>query len=423
VYDGTTSATATGTAALSGLVLSQTVTLGGTPTYTFASANVGTATSISTTGYTISGNAAVNYTLTQPTLSANITVATLSVTASAQSKTYGSTAPTSGTFNTNFTVSGLQGADAASGATLGYSGSTAGNTATAAVGSYTITPSALTLSSGSTSNYSISYTTGSLTVNAATLTVTASALSKNYGSTVPTSGTLNTNFTVSGLQNSDAVSGATLGYSGSPAANLATATVGAYTITPAAVTLSTGLTSNYTISYVTGTLTVNAVNLTVTASAQSKTYGSTAPTSGTLSTNFTVTGLQGTDAASGVTLGYSGSPTGNLATAAAGSYTITPSVLTLSSGSTSNYDITYSTGTLTVNTAALTITGLTANNKTYDGTTVATYSGTEAYSGLQNGESFTVSGTPTAAFATASVGSGKATIKKKKESLTIIKLR
>ena len=52
------------------------------------------------------------------------------------------------------------------------------------------------------------------------------------------------------------------------------------------------------------------------------------------------------------------------------------------------------------------ITGLTANNKEYDGTTAATLSGTAAYSGLVNGETFTVTGTPTATFASANVGTG-----------------
>ncbi len=96
------------------------------------------------------------------------------------------------------------------------------------------------------------------TVSTKALTVTASAQSKSFGNTSPTSGTLDTDFTVSGLVNSDAISGATLGYSGSPAGNLATAVAGTYTITPSVVTFSTG-TGNYNPSYVTGSLTINAV--------------------------------------------------------------------------------------------------------------------------------------------------------------------
>jgi hypothetical protein len=77
VYDGTTTATATGTAVLSGVIGSDAgeVILGGTPIYTFASADVANGIEISTTGYTISGAPAGNYSLVQPTLSANITAA------------------------------------------------------------------------------------------------------------------------------------------------------------------------------------------------------------------------------------------------------------------------------------------------------------------------------------------------------------
>lgn len=49
------------------------VSLEGTPVYTFVSKAVGTGVTITTTGYTISGSDAGNYTLIQPDLSADIT--------------------------------------------------------------------------------------------------------------------------------------------------------------------------------------------------------------------------------------------------------------------------------------------------------------------------------------------------------------
>ena len=98
---------------------------------------------------------------------------------------------------------------------------------------------------------------------------------------------------------------------------------------------------------------------------------------------------------------------GTTATSAVGNYTLTPSAATGGTFTASNYSISYSTGTLTVNTASLTITGISANNKVYDGTTTATLSGTAAYSGLVNSESFSVTGTPTASFASAAVGTSK----------------
>ena len=75
VYDDTTAATATGTATLSGIIGADDVILGGSPVFTFASANVGTGITINTSGYTISGTDSGNYTLTQPTLSGDITAA------------------------------------------------------------------------------------------------------------------------------------------------------------------------------------------------------------------------------------------------------------------------------------------------------------------------------------------------------------
>ncbi len=57
-----------------------------------------------------------------------------------------------------------------------------------------------------------------------------------------------------------------------------------------------------------------------------------------------------------------------------------------------------------VNPATLTITGLSASGKTYDGNTTVSVSGTAAFSGLQSGDSFTPSGSLTWAFPSANVG-------------------
>ena len=53
--------------------------LGGSPVFTYESANVGTNISINTTGYTISGADADKYTLVQPTLTGDITAKELSI--------------------------------------------------------------------------------------------------------------------------------------------------------------------------------------------------------------------------------------------------------------------------------------------------------------------------------------------------------
>ena len=201
-----------------------------------------------------------------------------------------------------------------------------------------------------TSSYASGATTQAFTINQATTTITTAptATGITFGQTLASS-------TLSGGVASVGGSFAFTTPSTSPNAGTANQS---YTFTPTS--------TNYTTVTGNVSVTVSPATLTVTASDQSKTYGTTSPISGTLNTNFTVVGLQGTDVASGATLSYSGSPAGNLATATAGNYTITPSALTLSSGSTGNYSITYTTGTLTIGQVTTTITTLpTASTITY----------------------------------------------------------
>ena len=163
IYDGSTSVSVTGTATYSGLVNSESFTVNDVVSWAFTTnGNVGVGKAITQTGaYTVPSN---NYSITQPTLTATISAAPLTITASAQSKNFGGTSSTTGA--TSFTTSGLQGSDAVGTVTLTYSGSPAGNLATATAGSYTITPSAASFTTGSGSNYTISYATGSLTISA-----------------------------------------------------------------------------------------------------------------------------------------------------------------------------------------------------------------------------------------------------------------
>jgi subtilase family serine protease len=102
------------------------------------------------------------------------------------------------------------------------------------------------------------------------------------------------------------------------------------------------------------TLTVNLAALSITAGAQSKTYRQTV-TFGSGSTNFTSGALKNGETIGTVTLAVSGN--GGAATAAAGTYTITPSAATGGSGTESDYAITYMTNTLIVNPLAVTLTG------------------------------------------------------------------
>jgi phosphotransferase system IIA component len=110
VYDDTTAATATGTFTLNGVESGDDVILGGSPVFTFASANVGTGITINTTGLTISGTDIGNYTLTQPTLSGDITAKELTITGiTGSDKVYDDT--TAATATGTFTLNGVESGD------------------------------------------------------------------------------------------------------------------------------------------------------------------------------------------------------------------------------------------------------------------------------------------------------------------------
>jgi hypothetical protein len=181
------------------------------------------------------------------------------------------------------------------------------------------------------SSYSTSSGTGSLTVSKATLTVTAPSPIITYGQAVPS---LAPGY--SGFVGSDTASSLTT----QPTCSTGSVTgAGSYP-----VTCSGGVSSNYSFSYVAGTLTVTKATLTVTAPSPTITYGQSVPA---LAPGYS--GFVGSDTASSLTTQptcSTGSVTG------AGSYPVT-----CSGGVSSNYSFSYVAGTLTVNKAALTVTG------------------------------------------------------------------
>jgi hypothetical protein len=216
-------------------------------------------------------------------------------------------------------------------------------------------PNTITAAYGGDGNYNAQTTTLGQTVNPATLTYVATAASQAYGSA-------NTVFTgnVTGFVNGDTQASATTGTLAFASTTTATSPVGSYAITGSG--LSAG---NYTFVQAGGNgtaLTITQAGLSITASPQSKTYGA-ALSLGTSA--FTANGLQNGETVGAVTLTASGSPAGTAANAAAGPYTITPSAATGGSGTETNYNITYYTGTLTVNPLAVVLTG----TEPYNGTT------------------------------------------------------
>ncbi|MCX6896641.1 MAG: YDG domain-containing protein, partial [Verrucomicrobia bacterium] len=405
----------------------------------------GATTTIANSGGTASGtvslrlkvNAAVsgsynsvNVALTSPSATTvNITTAAsgnavgqkaLSVTASAQSKNYGS-AISLGT--SAFTSSGLENSETIGAVTLSGSGTAA----TDPVTTYTITPSAASGGTFTAGNYSISYNTGTLTVNPKTVTITANNVTKPFGNTL-TGGSGSSAYTITsgGFVGSEGTGvTVTIAYGTGAASGDAAGFYGGQ-ITPSAAAGGTFTAGNYSISYATGDITVSAdptINVVGTLSAVNTTYGtaSASPTSFTVSGIFltgdlTVAPPSGYEVSlssgSGYTTSLNITASGTLgdttvyvrlaATTAAGNYS--GNVVVSGGGATSKNEATVSS---TVAQKGLTITGLTGVDKPYDRNNTASFTGTPAYSGLENGESFSVGGTGSATFATVTAGVGK----------------
>ena len=210
-------------------------------------------------------------------------------------------------------------------------------------------------------------------IQAAALTVAANDAGKTYGQAVNFAGT---EFSVTGLFSNDTLTGVALASDGAAAS--AGVSGSPYAIIPSSA-VGVGL-SNYTITYVNGTLTVNPAMLTITVNSLSKIYGQTVAFSGD---EITASGLVNGDSITSVTLASDGAAA--TASVAGLAYPIAPSAA-IGTGLT-NYAITYANGSLTVNPAPLIVTANGAS-KTY-GQTVS-FAGTEfTAAGLLNSDSIT----------------------------------
>ncbi len=338
------------------------VTLGTSAT---ASSPIGTYT------ITASGAAYTNYSISYVSGTLTVTPAALTITANDTNKVYGAALPV---FTASY--SGFVNGDTASSLTTPV---TLGTSATASspIGTYTITASGAAYT-----NYNISYFSGTLTVNPAALTITANDTNKVYGAALPT-------FTASysGFVNGDTASSLTTPVSLGTSAT-ASSPIGTYTITASGAAYT-----NYNISYVSGTLTVNPAALTITANDTNKVYGAALPVF-TASYSGFVNGDTASSLTTPVTLGTSAT-----ASSPVGTYTITAS-----GAAYTNYNISYVSGTLTVNPAALTITANDTNN--VYGAALPVF--TASYSGFVNGDTVSSLTTPvtlgTSATASSPVG-------------------
>jgi len=249
VYDGTTTAVLNTTnARMVGVIAPDIVTLSTVnATGNFSDKNVGVDKSVVTSGFSISGVNAGNYTLMQPSLKANITSKNLTVSGiTANNKTYDGT--TTATLNTaSGTLNGVLGTDAVSLVSSGASGAFVDKNAGQ---NKNVTPSGLSINGTDAINYTLAQPVLTGNILPRSLTIKAKDGSKCSGTTYNFSGN---SFTADGLTNNDTVFSVTLSSTGV----FQNANAGTYDII-AGNANGTTLT-NYTITYIKGVLTVNPI--------------------------------------------------------------------------------------------------------------------------------------------------------------------
>ena len=391
-YDATTAATLSGSATVTGIGADD-VSVGGTGTGVFADKNAGAGKAVTVTGYTLGGADAGNYLLVQPAgLTAAIARANLALTGvTANNKTYDGT--TAGTLAGSATVAPI-GSDV-----VGVAGSGAGTFADKNAGlGKAVTVSGYTLTGLDANNYNLVLPVGlAADIARASLAITGiTANDKTYDGTV--AATLGGAATVAAF-GSDAVSVA-----GTGAGVFADRNAGASkAVTVTGYTLAGADADNYNVVQPAGLrATIVQAGLTIGGlTASDKVYDGT--TAATLAGTATVAPL-GSDA---VTL--SGTGTGAFADKNAGAAkAVTVTGYTLAGADAANYTVAQPAGlTATINRAGLALTGIAANNKTYDGTAAASLSGTAAVTPI-GADVVNVTGSGSGAFADKNAGAGKA---------------
>jgi hypothetical protein len=311
-----------------------------------------------------------------------ITPAPLTITGGTTSHVFNNTTRS----NTYSVTSGtLYGSDSVTGVTGSGSGLRANSTATPV---YADTLSAAT--GNGISNYAITYVNGGLTITRAPLTALATPNATTYSG-----GTSVANTTaLSGVIAGTTVSGTTSLVMGSPNA-------GTQTITNNGTTLSGDFATDYyvvssnlvgtTPNRVTptlvssgnggGTILVAKAPLSIVGDVTRAVYDGTQQTNNTATVTGAVNGEQITTSGLAVATNVAQGPVSDALVAVAGSGV-----------NLNNYDIAITQGSLEITPATLTVSGITANSKQYDGTTAATLSvSTVSYNGVIPADSSNVS--------------------------------
>ena len=370
IYDGNTNATLSG-GTLVGKVGSDNVTATMPTAGTFVQATVGNGIAVSIPTITLTGTAAGNYFLTQPTgITANITAKQLTIGGSftVSNKTYdgNSTATLS---SNSLTLTGVVNSDAVSltGLTVAFISSSAG-------ANIQVNITSANLTGGAMGNYTLSLTgaptsLASITPKALTV-VSALAQNKTYDGTATA--------TISGATLSGVIGGDIVNLNNHTSGIFAQVTVGNSISVTTNITLSGTSHGNYSVIQPSLSANITARSLTVTANSFNKTFGTAYNFSGT---EFSTANLVSGDAVITVSLSSDGAAAG----AGVGQYPITPS--SAQGNGLSNYAISYVNGTMTVVAQTeLTLIGIAASSKIYDGNANATISNWGTLQGIANGD-------------------------------------
>jgi hypothetical protein len=245
-YDGTTAATISFESLPTAIATDDVGITGGTAT--FASQNAGTGIAVNVTGLTLTGTDAPNYSITGTASStANITQVALTPVVTVASKTYDGT--TAATISAESLMGAVTGDD------VKVTGGTATFSSASAATGVTVNITGLTLSGTTAGNYSITGTaTTTANINPATLTVTADNQSIVPGSAIPT-----LTATDSGFVNGETL--ATSDVTGAPSLSTTAASSSSAGDYPITVTQGTLAATNYTFTFVNGTLNITAPNI------------------------------------------------------------------------------------------------------------------------------------------------------------------
>jgi len=376
-YDGTT--VGTGTVTLNGVVAGDAVGTSGT-TFTFSDKNAGIGKTVAVGGTTLTGGDAGNYTLTIPASTlVDILKKALTANVTADTKTYDGTTLGTGTVTLNGVVAG----DAVStrGTTFTFADKNAGT-------GKAVTVAGTALTGADAGNYTLTIPASALAdILKKAITANVVANNKTYDGTTAATG----NVTLSGVVNGDTVGsrGTTFSFSDKNAGTGKAVAVAGTSLTGADA-------GNYTLTIPTSVL-ADILKKAITASvvANDKTYDGTTAGTGSVTLNGILSGDAVGTRGTTFTFGDKNAGTGK---------TVAVAGTALTGADAGNYTVTIPASALADILKKAITANVTANTKTYDGTTSG--SGAVTLNGVVSGDSVGT-GDTTFTFADKNAGTGK----------------